>query len=386
MRERFHQLDSLRGLAALAVVSHHCLMTLPDHGGWFWRAPFRNGHEAVVLFFVLSGFVLNLPFLAREAPATKGYGEFLFRRFCRIYLPYLPALCAALAVAVVLGTQRLAGVGNVINLTSGIALWPAFLRDLDLLTSLQYFTLDPVVWTIVIELRIALVFPLLAALANRLNAFVLLAFGLGLDIATCLLEPASAPYFGTTEDFFLSGHYVFMFLAGMVLARYKDPLVSAYRARGAWLTPALLAFGGVLIFKHTALLGFVQAHAPTLFTRSLLPFWRIDDWGATLGVSLIMVAALGSPKLATALCWRPIAFYGEISYSLYLYHSIVAVALMRLFVGHVPIGWLALAIFPLTTLVAWLSWRFVERPAMRLGRWLTRKPDTLDPLSAERAA
>ena len=61
-------LDAIAGLAALAVVLHHCLLTLPasayGRGGLAWlfsATPMRllvDGPGAVLLFFVLSGFVL----------------------------------------------------------------------------------------------------------------------------------------------------------------------------------------------------------------------------------------------------------------------------------------------------------------------------------------
>ena len=70
MSTRLEPLDSLRGLAALTVLSLHVLLLMPDQGGWLWRAPFYNGHEAVLLFFVLSGFVLYLPWAKGRPPGA----------------------------------------------------------------------------------------------------------------------------------------------------------------------------------------------------------------------------------------------------------------------------------------------------------------------------
>ena len=52
-----------------------------------------NGHSAVVLFFIMSGFVLSLPQL-RGKPVN--YPTYLIKRICRIYLPYLVALGIAI--------------------------------------------------------------------------------------------------------------------------------------------------------------------------------------------------------------------------------------------------------------------------------------------------
>src|ERR1700738_3699896 len=104
--KRIDILDSLRGLAALSVVFHHCLLVFPIFLAAFYHNPNLNnnlvliltyspihilwaGHEAVILFFVLSGFVLSLPFLNNN---TISYHKYIVKRFCRIYIPYIIVL------------------------------------------------------------------------------------------------------------------------------------------------------------------------------------------------------------------------------------------------------------------------------------------------------
>src|SRR5438105_12280270 len=93
--QRFRELDSLRGLAALIVVFHHFFWM------WFYHQtertdpafllfyPLIAGHESVILFFLLSGFVLSVPYLRGR---SQPYGTFLLRRVLRIYCPYFFAL------------------------------------------------------------------------------------------------------------------------------------------------------------------------------------------------------------------------------------------------------------------------------------------------------
>ncbi len=95
--ERWSSLDAVRGLAALTVVAHHGFAALPEFWAVYTGAPTSRlatimafsplhllweGHQAVLVFFVLSGFVLSLPYWQGNPP---GYGTFLIRRFCRIY-------------------------------------------------------------------------------------------------------------------------------------------------------------------------------------------------------------------------------------------------------------------------------------------------------------
>ncbi len=106
--ERLLVLDSMRGIAALTVMVFH--LTTPFQGGaaldagvpadnWILNVmtftPFHllwEGHEAVYFFFVLSGFVLALPFLGDKEVSLAGYYT---KRIFRIYPPYLVAVLVA---------------------------------------------------------------------------------------------------------------------------------------------------------------------------------------------------------------------------------------------------------------------------------------------------
>ena len=96
---RYEELDSLRGAAAMMVVLNHFFLATYSTGRSedlvrFLADPLQNGPAAVVLFFLLSGFVLSIP-VWREKP--QSYRAFLTRRVCRIYVPYLFALALSVA-------------------------------------------------------------------------------------------------------------------------------------------------------------------------------------------------------------------------------------------------------------------------------------------------
>src|SRR2546430_11607225 len=57
---RLQELDSLRGVASLTVVWHHWIWIFRDAVVPWYILPFVSGREAVILFFVISGFVLSL--------------------------------------------------------------------------------------------------------------------------------------------------------------------------------------------------------------------------------------------------------------------------------------------------------------------------------------
>jgi hypothetical protein len=95
-----------------------------------------------------------------------------------------------------------------------------------------------------------------------------------------------------------------------------------------------------------------------------------------LGAALVIAAGRGGESLVgRMLAWRPLAFMGRISYSLYLWHWPILVflnlagftAATRPYTSFVKLLGVAAAI-----LLAWLSWRYVETP-FRFGSWRPRR-------------
>src|SRR4051794_6481330 len=125
---RFTALDGLRGLAAMVVVVPQALRTNPAFGSlegqlgpgdWSWwllNTPFRlvwAGPEAVLVFFVLSGFVLTLAALRASAGFWRAYYP---QRLIRLYLPVWGALVATLVLAWAI--PRNAAIGDSVWLAS----------------------------------------------------------------------------------------------------------------------------------------------------------------------------------------------------------------------------------------------------------------------------
>jgi peptidoglycan/LPS O-acetylase OafA/YrhL len=77
---RLQKLECIRGLAAFYVVLHH-LARIFLHHRWY-RLPFVFGPEAVMVFFVLSGFVIH--YSTRVSPADLGIKNYSVKRLRRI--------------------------------------------------------------------------------------------------------------------------------------------------------------------------------------------------------------------------------------------------------------------------------------------------------------
>ncbi|MBS0451566.1 MAG: acyltransferase [Proteobacteria bacterium] len=83
---KLERLEALRGLAALYVVIHHFVVNDEALAGSRISYLFRFGQEAVILFFLLSGFVINYSF---KSAADKSFRSYFLKRSARIYIPLL---------------------------------------------------------------------------------------------------------------------------------------------------------------------------------------------------------------------------------------------------------------------------------------------------------
>ena len=84
-KTKLYRLEALRGFAAFYVVLHHTIsaksVNIFGHNVGFLL---RFGQEAVILFFLLSGFVINYSY---QRSADKSFGTYFLKRALRIYIP-----------------------------------------------------------------------------------------------------------------------------------------------------------------------------------------------------------------------------------------------------------------------------------------------------------
>jgi peptidoglycan/LPS O-acetylase OafA/YrhL len=380
-QERIHfvELDSLRGLAAMSVLLLHFLE------GWLEASPphfvrylgyiplLTNGSAAVVLFFVLSGFVLTLP---QMAPQPQSYPAYVIRRICRIYLPYLAAL-----VLSILGCWRFHGLemyGIQFHLTWRnppsahlIAEHLAFLGRYDV------YAYDSPIWSLVHEMRISLIFPVLCLISLRLRAWLAFLVALTLPVIDRIIERLSGPYLGEgypgVQSVFWSYTVGFcgIFLVGSLLARYREPIVAWLARLSAW-TLSVLSLLALVLYQYASLL-----HIPRFL------------WDFTVGLGgayFVMLALVPNSWLSRFLHLGPIRWLGSISYSLYLLHVPVLLVVSILLYRKVPDGVMLATFLVLSLLAAAAFHRVVELPSIRLGRTLANRLDKRIKPSANEAS
>jgi len=389
MKERFAQLDALRGLAALTVLfSHIVLFLVPSSmGGVLYGAltktysPFQifvNGHSAVILFFVLSGFVLSLPWL--DGGKQQPYFGYLTKRFFRIYVPYLFSFFVALACLELAPKPEFNSMLSdyfkerwTHHLSPGV-----ILEHVVGIVNVHTEELNSAYWSLVHEMRISIFFPFIVLLLRNVRWYYTVSIGLlmfGISALNDIMGFQASNGFNTT--YFHTFDYLSLFLYGMLLAKHRIGIVNRFRALSGRAKFAVLA--GALVCYNSSY-AFIKALGEL---HVVLPFGQLlRDQIIAIGVVGFVVIALASRRVDKALLSPIPLFLGKISYSLYLYHMVIFITMIRFFVGYMPMPILLLLSFFVSVAVAYLAWTCIEKPMISLGRKLAgvfrkRTPDSL---------
>lgn len=361
--QRLAGLDALRGLAALFVLTFHLwkLGILGPLGPLQWT-PLNlliSGRPPVILFFVLSGFVLAA---ALERASAPGWRDFVLRRLARIWLPFAASIGLSVLLYLVVRPAPVAGLSRWFNgLGWVVPPGAGMLAQHLLMSGLEgQDSLNPVMWTLVYELRISLVFPLLFLAGYRFPLATLggavLAHGLAAVAVGCA-GPECQPYRGGTlaESAVLTGYFALFFVLGILAARFRHALRGRLRAAPA----PVRALVGL-----AALAALILPNVPPLMR--FLP----ADLAFGLGAAALILLAIAGGAWQRALEHPGLGWLGRVSYSLYLTHNIVLLALVHLLFGALP-GWALLAVVALAALlVAEAFYRLVEAPSIRLSHRL----------------
>lgn len=358
---RLASLDALRGLAALSVVFWHAAIIWPGFldtdplpvWAWFLReTPLHaawSGPQAVEVFFVLSGLVLALPFVAGRFEVEG----FLVRRVMRLYPAYLVALALALVVSVTHDIH----VPNTSLWFAGIGSPPpseaAILGQASILAAINPAAYNPVIWSLVVEARVSLVFPLLVWLVLRYPWWLSVSLAtFGSVVNTELALPA---------DEVQTARWLIFFVAGILIAKHRHAIVAAWRRLPGVARLMLFALAITLYSAH-------YLWPSTNFNRVTL-----DTLVSGAGSALLVVGVLSEQRLARTLAAPALQLLGRVSYSLYLLHAVVLVTTVRLLAGLIPALAAEALGLALVLPLAVLCYEYVERPGIQLGRVLSVK-------------
>ncbi|MVM41912.1 acyltransferase family protein [Spirosoma sp. HMF3257] len=350
------QLDALRTFAVLLVIIFHWFPT----GEGINRLP--NGTIGVVIFFVLSGFLITRILLQNRDLIQTGdyslkesYRNFFIRRVLRLFPLYYLALTFVLIV---------------LPEASDIDQHPFYYYFYGYNFLLQKTgnwadTLSPF-WTLAVEEQLYLIWPWIVLLTPK-NTFRWV-------IITMIISGIAFRAYEYTQgnlDGILTPACFDTFGAGAmwayIVVDYRDSIDAFLKKLSITAGLALLGFLALLLLPGDHLL-------TVLFQRTLISVVALFMIGrASLGVQGLLGKILNNPV---------IQYFGRISYGLYVFHMIVpgyTIALLSdlsnrihrpLMLGYWSHRFVSLIIL---LSVASLSWYLIEKPFLSLKRYFVQK-------------
>ncbi|ABC64983.1 acyltransferase family protein [Erythrobacter litoralis] len=334
---RFRQdIQGLRAIAVLAVVAFHVDPEL-----------LPGGFLGVDIFFVISGYLIT-GILIREIERERfSIANFYARRIARLF----PALLAMLSVTALAGWLLLPPAA-LVALGDSLPMAAVFVSNLHFSDRLDYFApaaeLQPLLhtWSLAIEEQFYIVFPFVLVVASRYSnrlrdGLIVIAFTLSLAFAVSLALRGG-------DGFFHAFARAYELMAGALIAIGAVPaLRSRAQAQISMFVGLALILGSfVMVDGNDAIPGWI----------SLVP---------CVGCGLVIMSGRDHSFAAQAIITNRVsAFFGHISYALYLWHWPILV-----YAGYLTGGVMGYAVLSACVLLAivfaTLSTRFLEKPILR---------------------
>ncbi|WP_087955700.1 acyltransferase family protein [Bacillus cereus] len=362
MSKRIKELDSMRGLAALTVVFGHFCLMLPSLPNSIKFSPLRflwAGGEAVIVFYVLSGFVLSMALYHSKT----NYWGYLIKRFVRIYIPYYFWIIITFALFILFSPYEVAGLRDWFY-----DRWQGSITKIDIINHFvllnNFFTenYNPVIWSLAQEMRISIVFPLLFLLFYKLSWKKTILFALSFSLISVFLNML---HIGKAEGFYNGYadtlHFTSMFMVGMLIFKHQEKLIYLYRNMKKFNKGFLIALGVILYLYSILIYGFSRNDTTFL----------LKDWGVVIGVSIFIIMAMSNLKVKAFLNKSVFVYLGEISYSIYLCHFPIMMVLFKLLYTKIPIFFLLALCISMTILFSIVSYHLIEKKCINWAKQRT---------------
>ena len=358
-------LDGIRGLAALFVVLNHIFERAwpgyPANPAPFWAAWMAYGRGAVAMFIALSGFSLGLG-PARSGWRFKSMATYAHRRAWRILPPYW----AALGFSLVMTWYVLAQPGWPVPNGKSVAVYGFLAQDAFSQGHHGGFwaagSPNRAFWSIAIEAQLYVLLPLLLLLVRRVSARAMVGLVAVIVVTIGLLGP-HVPLMNSALVKFTPDLAV-LFAVGLLAAGIVTAGERARSRPWAWYALAAAAPAIVLMVVKGAT------------WSNLNLFWLDLAWAAAIGCFLAAVATSRPQPVVRFLDSRLPRSLGACSYSLYLTHMPIVIAVSYgLVLGRVATGTptffvLAAILLPVTVCFARLFATAFEIPFQRHRGWI----------------
>jgi peptidoglycan/LPS O-acetylase OafA/YrhL len=361
-----HQLESLRGVAILLVFAFHVYGVTfgkTDHQPSLALSYITGGNTGVTLFFVLSGFLLSLPWLehlAGRRAEPPGIINFYVARTLRI----VPLYQLTVLFSVLMTGAFAVGAKAAAFLFVGFDIFPYSVVWWTLATEVQFYILLPLAFW--------------AWSHNGLTRALLLAALLGwAALYTYLMVLQNLPaseisYFYTKSLFGRLPAFLIGIAAAVLYLKMKpaaSPRVAAIPVRAA----ASLSFA--LLF---VILGLLLQAVTGMGEGEAEKSWHLHhSYEALLWAGMVLCLVLVQPLASALIVNRPLAVVGKLSYSLYLVHVPILFYLIYpaknaagpdAYLQSVQAWWLPLLALALSLGLSLLTYKTIELPFLNLKK------------------
>lgn len=329
------------------MITHARRMFGIDVPVWLTKGLF-DAKGGVVLFFVLSGYVLTKS-LQRSPVSWSAYRQFIIKRAFRLFPLYWAGLLLAFAVLTWVkfsaGEPDAAGSVGFLRM-SGPCWGQWFLHTALLIPGMDSDFALPSVWSLMTEAKISmLAFPFYGWAVLRLPAWIVTGVVAALVVGSGYLN----------QHLFGTAAYLGIFGIGALLARVPERQWLQLSST-VWRV-MLLAGGGMYA---------------CMSLRYLLPSVWIGYYLCALGSALIITCVSRWPYLSRHMHEWYSALDVDLSYGIYILHYPVLLAAFKMAGGTKGAGMVncALLAMGVTVFLAWVLARTVEIPMIKLGRKL----------------
>jgi len=350
MGKRQNAFDFIRLLAALSVAVEHSVHHLDARFLWHTQHDSLWFNGGVSTFFILSGMMIYKS-AARCSSDGRPWSDFYQNRALRIVpaiyvyfviLVLLLLLTGVIAPGVILSLQMALFAGS--NLALAPVWSPPFLDDFGI------GVVNGSLWTIPVEVSFYVIVPLIVILARKFGSRIMLVMTLAFAGAGVVVYGAAGATASTALPWKLYGvtfvPYLWWFAIGIAWV-FLWPKVR----KSGWLALACIVVYFLLekLPLSTGLSFTVDAVAAIPLSYSVIWFGYF------------------APSVFGAVASR----LGDLSFSAYIWHMIVVNYLVTWGAREWDVDGnvLVLLVLAVTIVLAWLSWHFVERPALRRKRY-----------------
>jgi peptidoglycan/LPS O-acetylase OafA/YrhL len=335
------EIDGLRALAVVPVILYHAGISL-----------FSGGFVGVDVFFVISGYLISTIILEEIGEGSFSLAHFYERRARRI----LPALFLVITAILPFAWLWLSP-ADAKDFSKSLVAVSIFASNILFWRTSGYFDsaaeIKPLIhtWSLAVEEQYYVFFPLFIILTRRwsnLRTVGVLALISVMSLAVAQYGAFRFP----SAAFYLLPTRVWELLLGVFVAYYFADNHSKKHAQGVSETASLLGF-------------FMIAYSIFMFNDKTV-FPGINALLPTVGAALIVIFATSQTLVGKILSSKGFVAIGLVSYSAYLWHQPL-LALARQRVLDEPGNAQLAVIIIFSFVLAYLSWKFVERPFRKKG-------------------